>query len=188
MSFLGVLIADLRYGSRMLAKNPGFSLVVILTLGLGIGLNSALFSIADGALLRDPPVKNPGQLVVLMLEDPNAGSGQNQASALEFSALRQQGQSFQGVVAAAYQNAAMSERGESELVTAARVTPNYFDVFGTEALIGRTLSPSEDAINLQSEAVISYDLWQRRFSHDPEVVGIKVFLGGQSYKIIGIMP
>src|SRR5258708_28385436 len=93
---------DIRYGLRVLRKNPGFTLTVVITLGLGIGLNSALFSIAYGALLREPPVQDPKRVVVLTFTNPDTGSDRSPTSALEFSAWRQHSHAFEEIAAAAY--------------------------------------------------------------------------------------
>lgn len=182
------LIQDLRYGLRLLLKDRSFALTVIITLGLGIGLNSALFSIADGALLRDPPGRDPDRLLVLTLVNPSTGSEQNLSSAAEFSALRERGYAFEGIAAASYQDVAMTEQGETELITTARITPNYFELFGIQPAIGRAFTSREDAVKQQTTAVISYDLWQTRFSGDTHIIGSSVVLGAQNYQITGVMP
>jgi putative ABC transport system permease protein len=179
---------DLRIGARMLRKSPGFTLTVVITLGLGIGLNSAIFSMVSGILFREPPVQHPDRVVVVTFANPATGSDRNPASALEFSTLRHEGHVFKAVAAAAYEDVAMTGQGEPERTTIAQVTPNYFDLLAVAARLGSTFAPSEDASTQQSNAVISYELWQGRFGGDSDVIGKTVTLAQQTYTVIGVMP
>ena len=171
---------DIRNGVRVLRKNTGFVLAVVLTLGLGIGLNAAIFSMVSGILLREPPVKNPERVAVATLQNLNDGSERNPASALEFSAWRQQGHFFEEVAAAAYDELTMTGRSEPERVTTARVTPNYFDLLGVSARVGRTFARATDEGIRETEAVVSYDLWQNRFGGDPKIIGKGIVLAGKT--------
>ena len=178
---------DLRFGARMLRKSPGFTLTVVITLGLGIGLNSAIFSMVSGILFRDPPIPHPDRVVVVTFLDPAKGSDQNPASALEFSTLRE-GHVFKAIAAASYDDVAMTGQGEPERTTVARVTPNYFELSAVAARLGRTFTPTEDASTQQSSAVISYELWQGRFGGDSGVIGKTMTLAQQTYTVVGVMP
>src|SRR6266480_5209764 len=188
VNFIESLIQDLRYGLRMLHKNPGFASTVILTLGLGIGLNSAIFTVASGFLLREPPVKDPPNVVMLTMVNPAESSDRNPLTPTEFSALRGQVHSFEGVAAVLIENLPLIGRGDPESVTVARVTSNYFALLGIPAHLGRTFVPGEGPATQQFNAIMSSDLWQRRFNADPAIVGKTVTLGGQIYTVIGIMP
>jgi putative ABC transport system permease protein len=179
---------DLRFGTRMLRKSPGFTLTVVITLGLGIGLNSAIFSMVSGILFRQPPVRNPERIVVVTFANPAKGSDQNPASALEYSTLTHEGHAFTEVAAASYDEVAMTGRGEPERVTTAQVTANYFDLFAAPPRLGRTFTTAEDATRQPSDAVIGYDLWQRRFGGDAGIVGKTITLAQQTYSVIGVMP
>src|SRR6266704_1729387 len=179
---------DLRFGARMLRKSPGFTSIVVITLGLGIGLNSAIFSMVSGLLLREPPVAHPDRVVVVTFENLEKGSDEDPASALEFATLRQESQVFQAVAAASYDDVAMTGQGEPERTTTAQVTPNYFELLGVAPRLGSTFTPREEAIAQQSSAVISYELWQRRFGGDAGVIGETVTLSQQTYTVIGVMP
>jgi putative ABC transport system permease protein len=179
---------DIRNGVRVLQKSTGFALAVVLTLGLGIGLNAAIFSMVSGILLREPPVKNPERIAIATLRNLDDGSERNPASALEFSAWRQQGHFFEEVAAAAYDDVTMTGGREPERVTTARVTPNYFDLLGVSARVGRTFVPATDEGILQTEAVVSYDLWRNRFGGDPRIIGKGIVLAGKTYTVIGVMP
>src|SRR5437660_429937 len=180
--------ADLRYGLRALRKTPAFSLTVIITLCLGIGLNSAIFSMVSSILLRDPPVKDPEHIVVITLANPEKGSDRNAVSASEFSALREQGSFFTEIAAASYDDLVMTEQGQPELITTAQATPNYFELLGVPARVGRTFTTGENVAKQKSDAVISYDLWQGRFGGDPGIIGTPLTLAQQTYTVIGVMP
>ena len=179
---------EIRYGLRMLRKYPAFSLTVIITLCLGIGLNSAIFSVVSGILLRDPPVKDAERIVVITLANPEKGSDRNQVSAPEFSALRQQGHFFKEIAAATYDDRTITGLGEPERITTAEVTPNYFELFAVPARVGRTFKVSESVAKQKFEAVISYDLWQGRFGGDPGIIGKPLTLSQKTYTVIGVMP
>lgn len=161
VNFIESLIQDLRYGLRMLCKNPGFASTVILTLGLGIGLNSAIFTVASGFLLREPPVKDPPNVVMLTMVNPAESWDRNPVTPTEFSALRGQVHSFEGMAAVLIENLPLIGRGDPESVTVARVTSNYFALLGVPAHLGRTFAPGERPATQQFNVIISSDLWQR---------------------------
>jgi len=188
VNFIESLIQDLRYGLRMLCKNPGFASTVILTLGLGIGLNSAIFTVASGFLLREPPVKDPPNVVMLTMVNPAESWDRNPLTPTEFSALRGQVHSFEGMAAVLIENLPLIGRGDPESVTVARVTSNYFALLGVPAHLGRTFAPGERPATQQFNVIISSDLWQRKFNADAAIVGKTVTLGGQIYTVVGIMP
>jgi len=185
---MSMLWQDLRFGARMLRKSPGFTLTVIVTLSLAIGLNSAIFSLVSGMLLREPPVKNAARVVVVTLENAEKGEERGPASALEFAALREQGRIFKEIAGASYQDLALTERGEPERITAAQVSPNYFDVFEMSAQLGRTFPSGERLAQQKFDAVISYNLWQRRFGGDSLVIGKTLTLAQQNYTVVAVMP
>src|SRR5258706_160546 len=188
LNLVDTLIQDLRYAVRMLRKNPGFASTVILTLGLGIGLNSAIFTVASGFLLREPPVKDPPNVVMLTMVKPTESWDRNPVTPTEFSALRGQVPSFEDMAAVLIENLPLIGRGDPESVTVARVTSNYFALLGVPAHLGRTFVPGEGPATQQFNVIISSDLWQRKFNADPAIVGKTVTLGGQIYTVVGIMP
>jgi putative ABC transport system permease protein len=179
---------DFRYGLRMLRKNPGFAFTVILTLGLGIGLNSAIFTLANGFLLRDPPIKDPSNVVMVTMANPSKGVERNPATAAEFMALHRESHLFEDVGALQLENLSLTGRGAPESVPVARVTPSYFALLGVPATLGRTFSPEMHQADQKFNAIISFDLWQRRFNADPGIIGNTITLAGQVYSVIGIMP
>src|SRR5205807_6595790 len=136
-------VQDIRYGLRILRKNPGFASTVILTLGLGIGMNSAIFTVASGFLLREPPVKDPPNVVMLTMVNPAESWDRNPVTPTEFSALRGQVHSFEGMAAVLIENLPLIGRGDPESVTVARVTSNYFALLGVPAHLGQTFVAGE---------------------------------------------
>jgi len=179
------LLHDLRFACRMLARRPGFTIVAVLALALGIGANTAVFSIIRGVLLRPLPYADPDRLMTLWESNFKANAPREPASPPNFQDWSQQGQAFEGMAARSGVSAALSGEGEPELLFGASVTPNYFDLLGANALIGRSFVP-EDAE--RDVILISDALWQRRFGRDPHVLGRQLRLGSSTETIIGIMP
>jgi predicted permease len=183
------MIQDLRYGIRMLLQHKAFTFVAVLSLALGIGANTAIFSLINTALLKTLPVKDPGQLVLFTVAGPD-GVGNR----FNFPLIEQFGQnnhSFTGVIATSITARwRMSEPGgEVEAVQATRVSGNYFSVLGVGTVAGRTLLEDDDkASGPQPVAVISYNYWKRRFGLEPGVVGKKVMLDNYPFTIVGVAP
>jgi predicted permease len=182
------LMQDLRYGLRILRKNPGFASTVILTLGLGIGMNSAIFTVANGFLLRKPPITDPPRVVMVTMANPTKRLERNPATATEFLALRGKPHLFDEIAALQLDNLPLTGRGYPESVTVARVTPNYFELLGVPARVGRTFAPDMTQAEQKFNAIISFDLWQRTFGADPGIIGKTLTLAGQIYTVTGIMP
>jgi predicted permease len=180
---------DLRFGARMLVKQPGFTLIAVITLALGIGANAAIFSLLDAVLLKTLPVKRPEQLVFLENEAPEFKRSSN-ISYAEFERLRMQGQELSGACFFSYTtrvNANVS--GQSEAVEGQMVSGGFFSVLGVPAMIGRTFTEDDDKESAeQAVAVISYRYWQRRFGSNPAVIGESVNLNGVPFTIIGVTP
>ena len=164
----------------MLRKSRGFTFTVIVTLGLGIGLNSAIFSMVDGLLLREPAVNNPDRIAMVAVSNQAKGWDRLPASPLEFKSWREQNQVFEDMSASRYADGILTGQGEPENVVTARVTANYFSL--------RTFASEQDNVTQKFQAVISYDLWQRKFGADASILGKAVALNGQNYAVIGVMP
>ena len=186
-NFTETIWQDLCFGGRRLAKSPGFTLTVILTLGLGIGMNSAIFSVVRGILLREPPVKRPERILVVTTENLRKGLDRFPASPREFSALRQGSSVFEQLAAASYDDLPLTGEGEPQLVTVGRVTPNYFDLLGLSTIVGRSFLASVDVSRQQFDAVISYDLWRDRWDADSGFIGQTLVLGERNYTVVGVM-
>ncbi len=185
------LFQDLRFGMRMLLKNPGFTAVIVITLALGIGANTAIFSLINTALLKTLPVKDPQQLVFFMVAGPRGmGTGFSYPLLRQFN---QNNHSFTGITAASapgrMRMAEPGTGGQVELVQAGRVSGNFFSGLGVRAVAGRTLSEDDDSpTGGRPVAVISYNYWKRRFGLDPGVIGRKITLDDFAFTIVGVAP
>lgn len=189
LPMIETLLQDLRYGSRMLAKSPGFTAVVVLSLALGIGANTAIFSLIDAVLLKMMPVRNPEQLVQLTWTAPD-GRPDDSFSYPGFEEFRDHNQVFSGVFAfESLDRVNVGVNGQGELVAGQVVSGNYYSVLGVNAVAGRTIGPEDDRVPGPSPvAVISYNYWKRRFNFDPAVVGKGITLNGSPFTIIGVTP
>jgi len=185
------MFQDLRFGVRMLRTHQGFTMVAVLSLALGIGANTAIFSLINAALLKTLPVKDPQQLVFFMVAGPRGtGTGFSYPLVEQFN---RSNHSFTGMIAA---NTAGRMRltepgtgGQVELVQAGRVSGNFFAVLGVGAVAGRTLTEDDDQpTGAQPVAVISYNFWKRRFGLDPDVVGRKITLDDFPFTVVGVAP
>lgn len=191
LPFLETLFQDLRYGLRMLAKDPGFTLVAVVTLALGIAANSTIFSLVNGLMLRPPRIRDPGRVVAILTTDPAKGGygwDQNPVSAPDFVGWREQSNSFDGMVASELNDFALTGEGEPERLVGMRVSADYFHILGVDAALGRTFLPGEDQAGHAQLVILSHGLWQRRFASDPKVIGKIARLNGESYTVAGIMP
>ena len=184
---MSTLLHDLRYGLRMLAKNPGFTAVAVLTLALGIGANSAIFTVVDALLLRPLPVSSPERLVQLQIKSPQGFEGG--FSYPDYEDVRQQVKSFSGVAVYSRQSRFLNSLDESSMALVDEVSPDYFKVSGVRPLLGRVFSPELDS-KTESElgVVISYRLWRGRLGGDPAIVGKEIKLTGHTAKVIGVTP
>ncbi|MGH9905993.1 MAG: ABC transporter permease [Pyrinomonadaceae bacterium] len=177
------LLKDLRYAFRSLVKRPGFTIVAVLTLALGIGINTTVFSLANSVFLRQLPVADPQNLVWIF------SNRDNPSSYPEYLEYQQQSELFDGVLAYDWVGFNLGSNGQSERVEGTLVSGNYFDVLGVKAELGRTFLPDEDKNPGASPvAVISHNLWQRRFNSDATVVGKSLMLNGVSFTIVGVTP
>jgi putative ABC transport system permease protein len=177
---------DLRFGARMLRKNPGFAIAAIFTLALGIGGNTAIFTITSSVLLKALPYHDPQQLISL---DAQSKDGQSHCCSLNrFDSVHDHSQSFSGVVAAANDNFNLTGRGEPLQVPSARVSAGFFDLLGVKPLIGRFFLPDDGQTAGKPVIVISDALWHSRFGGDPAIVNQTIALDGTPYSIIGVLP
>lgn len=187
---MSTFIKDLRYGARMLVKHPGFTLIAVFTLALGIGANTTIFSFVNGILLRPLPYGDADRLVVPVSFNVARGSDDSSITYADYLDWKNEGV-FEQVAALDLLSSAdlTGGDGEPERVRVAAVTEDYFSVLGSEALIGRTFLPED--YNPPGPArglIITYGLWQQRFGGDPSIVGEKIYLNGRPYPVIGVMP
>ncbi len=186
-NIIGDLAQDLHYGLRMLVKNPSFTIVAVLALALGIGANSAIFSVVNTVLLRPLPYKNPGRLVMLWEEATHLGFPKNTPSPANFIDWRAQNTVFEAMAAMVERSFNLTGVGEPERFDGRRVSANLFDLLGVQPQLGRAFRAEEDKPGSRV-VILSNGLWQHRFGGDPRVIGQAVSLNGESYTVIGVMP
>ncbi len=179
------MFQDLRYGSRMLLKNPGFTLIAVLTLALGIGANTAIFSLTNALLLRSLPVPQPEELVTVSRGD---GMGEP-LSYPDFLSLRARNQALSGLAAAHFAELSFGNGSRSEMVRSELVSSDYFDVLRVQPLLGRGFLPEEErSLGTQPVAVLSHGFWQSRFNGDPQIINQTITLNRQRYTVVGVAP
>jgi predicted permease len=191
---MSTFLQDLRYGARLLLKSPGFTLVAALSLALGIGANTTIFTLINAVLLHPLPVQDPSQLVsVWTADERNAGNGAFgflQTSPLNYRDYRDKNEVFSGL--AAHQGIPLNlsgGTGDPQQVFGEIVTGNFFDVLGAKPLLGRGFRPEEDQTpGAALVTVLGYGEWQKRFGGDPSLVGRTITLNGQAFTVVGIMP
>jgi putative ABC transport system permease protein len=177
---------DLKYGARMLAKGPGFTLVAVVALALGIGANTAIFSVVNAVLLRALPYRDADKLVIVW--EKSQRNDQNVANPANFMDWSEQNSVFTDMAAIADQNAVMVGDGEPEEIPSQLATTNLFSMLGVDALLGRTFTADDGKPNQPRVVVISYGLWQRRFGADPAIIGRKLNINRAEATVIGVMP
>ena len=181
------LAQDIRYGFRMLAKHKAFTSIAVITLALGIGANTAIFSVVNELLLRPLPFRD-AQRIVMLWEVTPEGRHQNTTSRANFRSWRDQSTSYQYVAAFTDQRVNLTGDGEPEELSMQFATPELFKVLGVEPLLGRTFLPEDDEAGKPPVAVLSYGLWQRRFGGQQSIIGQEITLSGDKFSIIGVMP
>ena len=186
---------DLLFGARLLRKNPGFAIVAILSLALGIGANTTIFQLLDAVRLRTLPVKNPQQLArVKIVDSPHCCHGDSYSPDADltgglWNGLREQQQGFSRIAAWAPTRRNLGQGGEARYANTLMVSGEFFDVLGVQPLLGRLLSPADDYRGCGAQgAVLSYPFWQREFGGRPEALGSKLTLSGQPFQVIGVTP
>ncbi|HLN97219.1 MAG TPA: ABC transporter permease [Pyrinomonadaceae bacterium] len=181
------LLQDLRYAIRTLLNKPGFTLIAVITLALGIGGSTAIFTVVDAALLRGLPYKAPDRLYHLWESTPQKEFAQREFSYPDYQDY-QKNQVLEGLAAYTGGGGILSGRGEPERIFAPSATANFFSVLGIDPVIGRTFQPGEDNPGAPRVTVLTYAMWQRRFGGDPGIVGQSLTLNGDIYTIIGVLP
>ena len=180
------LLQDIRYGLRMMRRSPGFTAVAIITLGLGIGANTAIFSVVNGVLLNPLPFPHPEQLVFLGESKPNFTNGS--LSYPNFLDWKRENHSFSAMAVVRGYGYILTVSGESEQIKGLLISSELFDMLGVKPVIGRSLRAGEDAIGGPPVALIREGLWKRKFGASPDVLGRSITLDGRNYTIIGVIP
>ena len=179
-------LQDLRYGIRMMAKRPGFTLVAALTLALGIGANTAIFSAVNAVLLKPLPFPESGQLVDLA--ETFKPDGYGSVSVPTFEDWKSQNTVFTGI--AAYSSTSFNLEGSdgAQRVPGLNVNANYFDVLGVKAALGRTFLPGEDIAGHDRVLLLGDDVWRRNFAANPDIVNREIVVNGHKYTVVGVLP
>jgi predicted permease len=189
-AWLDVLAQDVRFGIRVLIKNPGFTLVAVLALALGIGANTAMFSIVNSVLLRPLPYAQPDRLVKIWTRFTNIGlpDDQNWISAPEFRDITELNKSLSDVAAFTNVNFNVTTSGTANRVLGAQVSPSFFAILGVNAERGRVFAREEGEKGHDSVLLLSHGLWERRFGADPAITGKQIIANGQSFTVVGVLP
>src|SRR5919199_325229 len=182
------LLQDVRYAARRLWKSPGFALVAVGALTLGIGANTAIFSVVNSVLLRPLPYPAPEQLVQVWESRPQMNMPRSAVAPHEFLAWAEQSQTFKQLAASDGAEYNLTGRGEPERVTSALVTASYFPLLGVNPAHGRAFLAGEDEPGKNNVVVLSHELWQSRFGADASVVGQNISLDGVPCTVVGVMP
>jgi putative ABC transport system permease protein len=180
---------DLKFATRQLLKNPGFTTVAVLTLAVGIGANTAIFSVVDAVLLKALPYREPSRLVMLWTDNPSLNLGVHELPPAPTDLLewRQQARSFEQIGAFRSRPADLSEQGEPERIGGVQITANFFSLLGVQPMLGRGFAPEEEELGKDKVALISYPLWLQRFGGDSNVLGQTITLDHERHSIIGVM-
>ncbi|HKO98502.1 MAG TPA: ABC transporter permease [Pyrinomonadaceae bacterium] len=181
------LLQDLRYAIRTMRKKPGFTLIAVMTMALGIGASTAIFTVVNAGLLRGLPYKSADNLYHVWESTPQKEFNQREFSYPDYQDY-QQNQVFEGLAAYTGGGGILSGRGEPERVFAPSASSNFFSVLGVEPLLGRTFQPGEDKQGAPRVTVLTYGMWQRRFGGDPNVIGQSLNINGDNYTIVGVLP
>ena len=178
---------DIRYGFRILLKNPGFTAVAVFSLALGIGANTTIFSVIDAILLKALPYRNPDSLVLIWGADRSSGEGRDQVSFTDMEDWRSQNHVFQDMAAYTDWRPLLSGLGEAERVPAMQVSDGYFRVMEGKPLLGRLFLPEDQVEGKDFVVVLSHGLWQRRFGSSPDIVGKTIYLNARPYTVVGVL-
>ncbi|HEY0723187.1 MAG TPA: ABC transporter permease [Pyrinomonadaceae bacterium] len=182
------LIKDIRYALRSLLKRPGFTLVAVLTLALGIGANTAIFSVVYSVLLKSPPFPHADRMVLLWGDDRTEGDSRSQVSHTDVADFRAGQSVFESITTFTSWTPLISGTGDPARINAALVGDDFFNVMGTQPFLGRAFLPEEQHDGKDQVVVLSYELWQRQLNADPNAVGKTILLNLRPHTIVGVMP
>jgi len=186
--WLETVAQDMRYGLRQLCRNPGFTFIAILTLALGIGANTAIFSVVNGLFLHPSGVSQPDRIVVQRVRYGKLGLKSISVSAPDFAQLRDSRNIVQAAALETTSDFNYSTGAFPERLRGAQVSSQWFDVFGARPFLGRLFTPEEDQPNANHEVILSFSAWRRWFGGDPQIVGRTLRLNQQDFRVVGVMP
>src|SRR5215510_4510786 len=182
------LLADLRFGLRMLRKQRGFTLIAVITLALGIGANTAIFSVVNAVLLKDLPVEEPDRLVIVYEANVATGANQGGVAPSNYLTWKAQQSVFEEIGAFVTQNLTLAGNDGAEMLEGARVSANVFGLLRARPRLGRAFTSEEDRPGGERVAILSHSLWQRRFGGAQDIIGQSITLDDKPYAIVGVMP
>ena len=182
------LLKDIRYGIRGLLKRPGFTVIALITLALGIGANTAIFSVVNAVLLRPLPFQKPEELVIVWEDATFAGFPRNTPAPANYVDWKTQNQSFADMAATHETSFNLTGDGEPERVSSYSVTANFFPLLGVQPLLGRSFLTEEDRPGANKVVVLSYSLWQSRYGGDRNILNREILLNGEKHSVVGVMP
>ncbi len=182
------IVQDLRYAVRQLRKSPGFTAVAVITLALGIGANTVIYSVVHAVLLRALPYKDSDRLALIWSYDAKEGSNRDQLSFTDSEEYRTRNHTLQSVVAFGDFSAVFTDPGTPERIPGMQVGDGYFSLMDVQPLLGRGFLPEEQIDGKDQVVILGYGLWQRRFGQDAAIVGRKIILSGRPYTVVGILP
>jgi putative ABC transport system permease protein len=185
---MNTLLQDLRYGTRMLLKAPGFTLVAVITLALGIGANAAIFSVVNTVLLRPLPFENPDRLMTVWEKNLKQGQDHQAVGGANFTDWKNQSQRFESLAAYFNWNYNLTGGDEPQRLRAVMVSGEFFQTLGVSAAAGRALMPDDDQDGKDDVIVLSHAFWQSRFGSDQHIIGQTVMLNGRGHTVVGVMP
>ena len=185
---MNTLLKDLRHAFRVLIAARAFTMAALLSLAIGIGANTAIFSIVDGLLLRPLPYADAKRLVILWNSSPGLNITEDWFSTAQYFDIRNGHHGFEQVAIAIGDNYNLTGSGEPERIGTIRVSSSLLHLLGQRAALGRIFLPEEDRLGRTLTAILSYGTWARRFGSDPRVLGRKIILNGLPYEIVGVMP
>src|SRR5918996_118344 len=188
VSWFEQLAQDLRYGTRTLLKNPGFAAVAVLTLGLGIGANTAIFSVINGVLLKPLPYANADRLVLIQQQTPLARQQNFPVSITELYDYRKQLASFDGIVEFHQMSFDLLRRGEPDRVATGVVSPNFFAALGIKPILGRDFVDTDDDEGADAVLILGHAYWQGKFGGDPNIVGQVFEMNDRPHTVVGVLP
>src|SRR5687767_13329095 len=182
------IFRDVRYALRMLLRNPGFTTIALLTFAVGIGVNTAVFSVLNGVLLRPLPYPDADRIMMMWLDNRPQGIKEDIGSYPNYRDWREQNTTFEHV--AAYRPTALTMTGaeEPERIPVAMTTANFFDVVGLRPVLGRLFTEEQEKVGNDGVVLLSYGVWQRTFGGAADVIGKTLVLNGQPHEVIGVMP
>jgi predicted permease len=183
---MGTLFEDVRYGFRMLRKNPGFTLIAVVTLALGIGANTAIFSVVRAVMLKSLPYPNPDRLMIL--DEYQEHTGRTSVGWMNFLDWRAQNHSFEAMAAYRLDHRTLTGIGEPMLLRAGQVSASFFSILGANPVLGRVFTESEDQTGASPRAVLSYEFWRNHLGGDSSVLGRELTLDGVPFTVMGVLP